>query len=734
MSDEEKACLVLQYMRDNLSRFLLRQFLKTCFSSENSEIRNFTGTFMEDGGAVCLMDLWSIVDWVMDRAGEECEKECSALTDRVSSGPHKMEAEALRIPVHTDFSYRHLSDCYDALTPQLQQLLKAAIGNSGKPAKAASRNPDDGQATITSMLLNLRSRQVNYHASVNTLMLWQLGASEQLVQILNRVGFCSSYKYQSRAVVYLGTSALWLACIAACDRDKIKELAYDNFNWRDHACCVKLCLRDTWEVSATHGIVQHDQVSALLIILDREAFCASGPTLSVQHLMSMQRFDENFGSRHRLPMEESLQRIIPTSDDHLSFFRFRKVVPSFDNPHAIPPQKTEQYWLPTYDQEQGSTRGNMQVLEHYLLDVLQMPRDLFETDGLVRALDCSSNRVDHLSSIQLTSGMMHQCLNMVINMGQNSFGDKSTHDLVSLYTLRSHLPNCESLNLKKLNVCDMASLDSVTENFTALDFASLCTTIAERFILPSLSVLEAEEMRHAIKHGHPTRMLRMLKYWTPMFYAGGSYNYSNEDWPSNLAHVILAGMLVNTTGRKDGFKEGDLDVEHLNKSIKGRAHGANASAGLLEKVTPALGHVQQLTQQVSQQLGLDELNQQHSHVGQEKDIELLVKRFLKAKVFSFADDKKSTQVVSSLFHDRLTKLTSTNGGHARHLAQHKLRLHTCHSFTETENMLMDKLNNALDATTVDYVIDSEDIGPNFQLRLGFVAVELIGSLTHSLDL
>jgi hypothetical protein len=48
----------------------------------------------------------------------------------------------------------------------------------------------------------------------------------------------------------------------------------------------------------------------------------------------------------------------------------------------------------------------------------------------------------------------------------------------------------------------------------------------------------------------------MIKYWTPMFYAGGGYNYANEgmellhnlehDWPVDIRHVLHGGMLMNT--------------------------------------------------------------------------------------------------------------------------------------------------------------------------------------------
>ncbi len=664
------------------------------------------------------------------------------------------------------------------------------------------------------MILNLRSREANYLACVNVLTLWQLGAPKRLVQILNHLGFCSSYEYQGRAVVRLGEDALRLARLAANNDELMKLLAYDNFNWRSFA----------WEISATHGTLQHDQVSALLIILRaaRDTRLAregvSGPSLPLlaRNVMNIGRFDAGFGRRHELSPEASLQRILPTLDDqqqfrraviiHIQsilasdtgpFARFHATVPKFDDPHAIVPHKTERHWLPTFDQEQGSTRGNMQVLEHYLLDVLRMRRDIFEEQAIVvlgdrlttardraaqdqRALDRSTDRADHLSSIKLASGMMHQCLNMVINIARNHLGDKSNNDAVSLHTLRNHLPNREGLNLNKVDfyawlrfldvvlraltitaclvVLDVpdtgSSLKTAVEHFTPSEFHALCIDIADQFFLASPNSLEAQsvkrisgdtvnghavslahslvtlrEMRNAIKYGHPTRMLRMLKYWTPMFYAGGSYNYSNEDmellhnlldeWPDDSAGVILAGMLVNTTGRDDVFKEGDLEVEHLNKSIKGRAHGANASPALLEKVTPALGQVQQLTQEICDELGVDALNQRHSHVRQEKDVALLVTHLMKANVFNFGKDVKSAHTAAPLYPEGLRKLAGASGGHAKHLARHKLRLRARHTvdsaetemlISESDQELLDELNTAIDspANQLDYSIDDSD--------------------------
>lgn len=46
---------------------------------------------------------------------------------------------------------------------------------------------------------------------------------------------------------------------------------------------------------------------------------------------------------------------------------FRSSLPCFVDPSAIPSHKTERYYLSTLDQEQGSTRGNIEVIHHYFL-------------------------------------------------------------------------------------------------------------------------------------------------------------------------------------------------------------------------------------------------------------------------------------------------------------------------------------------------------------------------------
>jgi hypothetical protein len=198
-----------------------------------------------------------------------------------------------------------------------------------------------------------------------------------------------------------------------------------------------------------------------------------------------------------------------------------------------------------------------------------------------------------------------------------------------------------------LDVSSPAQLNQHT--LSKREFATLCPQIVSQFLLPSVDRLEAEgvkilpgstesgnavllmhdlmtmrEMRHSIKDGHPERMERVLKYWTPMFYAGGSFNYANEsmellhnlihDWPSDISPILRGGMFMNTQGKPTTFKETDIRVEQFNKTIKSHAHGTNARPSLLQKITPAIGHIQELTEQIFEDMGVEDENQHHTKV------------------------------------------------------------------------------------------------------------------------
>jgi hypothetical protein len=84
---------------------------------------------------------------------------------------------------------------------------------------------------ITSMLLNMRSRETNLHAAMNSLLLWSGSVSKQITQTLNHYGFCTSPRYQAAAVRSISRDAIFLAIKVANDPRHLILLPNDNFNW-----------------------------------------------------------------------------------------------------------------------------------------------------------------------------------------------------------------------------------------------------------------------------------------------------------------------------------------------------------------------------------------------------------------------------------------------------------------------------------------------------------------------
>ncbi|KAK7007163.1 hypothetical protein R3P38DRAFT_3212828 [Favolaschia claudopus] len=498
---------------------------------------------------------------------------------------------------------------------------------------------------MTSIALNIRSRRSNLHQVINGFIFWDNKMPKRLVQMMNHLGVCTSYQSRTEAISYVSKDSVSLAQSVATDPTKLKMLPYDNFNWVSHV----------YESSAMHRKVTHDQVSAFLVVVNVPD---NAQTLPAEDLASIQRFEAVGGARHRLLPQKSLEEILPSRDDQIAFRNICIKHIGYILCDEIPKQfllisLNSTKYLPTYDQEQGSTRGNMLVLRHYLLDVLRIPKEAFERIMF-------SVPGDRLTTARDRAAQDQRAL------------DPSQH--------RADYPV------------------SLMSDFEA--FQILCTSIADKFVLPSVDRLEAEgiktlrgnsvsgnavllahdlmtlrEMRNAIKHGHPSRVRRMLKYWAPMFYAGGSYNYAHEtmellhniihDWPSQTAEILEAGMIFNTQGDRDTHLEGDLCVEHFNDVIK--------------------EHVKD----VHKDLGVEEVNQHHAKVRQHKDVEILTGYFTSSDLFEFNKDKVSEQTVIDLYRHGLHRLAGTKGGHARHFARHKLRFRTRHDASETldANML-----------------------------------------------
>ena len=230
-SAEEKVIDILSTMKTHYPWFSLPQFLKTLFTSQAGAIKNYTSVFLAGDVPLQLMDIWWVEsqaktkfrNWVVEKSGTVCAQECSWLTDQASDGPHFTDAKFLRVtPKEMTvalvelFRLHDLMERYRRVTPQLQLFLHMVIGKDGSGSDSpgrTGRNIDvvstvfmtictvpiclchaQGCTMLISMILNQRSRLLTYHTSINALVLWDNQVPKCVVQLLNRVRWCTSHR------------------------------------------------------------------------------------------------------------------------------------------------------------------------------------------------------------------------------------------------------------------------------------------------------------------------------------------------------------------------------------------------------------------------------------------------------------------------------------------------------------------------------------------------------------
>ncbi|KAF8986526.1 hypothetical protein BDQ17DRAFT_1393664 [Cyathus striatus] len=689
---DQKIAVILDYMHTVDNHLSLYKFISGVFNSGHA-------SFYSENSHIKLMDLWwmqcgemqdiNMKEWIMNQAAEICAREASFLTNRASEGPYFDVAKSLCLPsskvkVNTinSFQLQQLEKTYNEVTPNFQKLLQAFTTSS--QSQELTKNHSFGQVMITSMALNMRSIKTNYHQAINSLIFWDNCVPKRLTQMLNQLSICSSYPFQIKAVASLSKSASQLAKKAANDPLKIKMLPYDNFNWMSHV----------WESSTLHKSKTHDEVSALLVILPTPLGGHASKVTSVKSFKKDSRHTIDvddlvvFRKHAVIHIQNILAELIAGLDGQ------KNLIPKFKDNNAINHIKTEEYYLPTFDQEQGSTRGNMVVLEHYfgktfeetmftvLGDCLTVAWDRAAQDQ--RALYLSPDVFDHLSSIRTVGGLMHYEMNFISAIAGNYWGSSGNTDAISLSTLHKLFPNQTEINPRKINyyACYI-QLDTnhlskiatvIVEDFCnspdCLEGMEVKTllggTVNGHTVLLFHDILTLQEMHDTVKQGHPTWVLHMIKFWMPMFYAAGCYNYSNEcmemlhniihDWPTPYADIAFKGMFFNPQGRVEDFKPTDIHVEHLNDCIKEHAH-------VLEKIVPAMGYVQDLTDHIFDEMGVEDLNQIHRHVSQSKDILIILQHLVVHHIFNFSLDTPSSHAVTDLLTHDLNRMAGANGEH-----------------------------------------------------------------------
>ncbi|KAG9095979.1 hypothetical protein FRC06_009196, partial [Ceratobasidium sp. 370] len=147
----------------------------------------------------------------------------------------------------------------------------------------------------------------------------------------------------------------------------------------------------------------------------------------------------------------------------------------------------------------------------------------------------------------------------------------------------------------------------------------------------------------SVKCGNMAMIELILKVWAILFRGSGRSQYASEllrlrhnlvhAWPKPLRDLILSNMLVNMTGKKNGWKEIDLLQEHMNYWIKTiyKARGPNATWKWLAEISPCISTLRELAAQVNTSLAPRNSNH-HTTPNLQADLEALTKSLVESKV------------------------------------------------------------------------------------------------------
>ncbi|KAG8793252.1 hypothetical protein FRC12_003389 [Ceratobasidium sp. 428] len=134
----------------------------------------------------------------------------------------------------------------------------------------------------------------------------------------------------------------------------------------------------------------------------------------------------------------------------------------------------------------------------------------------------------------------------------------------------------------------------------------------------------------------------ILKIWAISFRGSGRTQYAGEllrlrhnllhAWPKPLRELVLSNMLVNMTGKKNGWKKIDLLQEHMNYWIKTiyKARGPNATWKWLAEISPCISVLRELATQVNTSLAPRNSNR-HTAPNLQTDLDTLIKSLVECQ-------------------------------------------------------------------------------------------------------
>ena len=160
------------------------------------------------------------------------------------------------------------------------------------------------------------------------------------------------------------------------------------------------------------------------------------------------------------------------------------------------------------------------------------------------------------------------------------------------------------------------------------------------------------ELSDCISEGDGERILRCWRYLLPIFFSSGRTNYANEalnmifqhDYALSPRHAqqLLWSRCINVHGRMGRNVPGDLEMEHLNRTLKEciKGLGPNKREDAITRVSRAMGAIGPLLQKFDQDNNVPSPGGLHERRNSKKDQNLLIMELIKKGVFRHVQQRK----------------------------------------------------------------------------------------------
>ncbi|KAF9945827.1 hypothetical protein BGZ70_003540 [Mortierella alpina] len=510
-----------------------------------------------------------------------------------------------------NFSLARIQHVLQTKAPVLTKILRGLT--ELKPAGPRQRSL--ALPVIGSIVATTFCRTSNYLQVEMGLYFYSAGCTRKVIDTLHGTGLCVSFSTINRLLEDLTKNAKKVVRLAAKREPFL--LVYDNINLAKRKHDQRVDNLDDFENGTTAtmiigrnlGSVQqvHQSYSRLSpsdVILDQAEMAHIKKVYQAHFVQELRNNKEGYGRCSPVPLEI----------------------------HLLPAEKTKAHPLPTMKIDESSLEGNKMVMETIIEKSLGLEKEWFTAGkAVIVAGDLSTvkklrslkyqredertpyNRLDWITPV---AQLFHMQMALGRTLLRHYRGTDSEHGSLSqIATLLggrnrifSDNPDFHStdeflrhvFSATVLRLWDVSVTAEDTEGLAGCKddtaFNNLVNAKMERIIDGSLNPDDINdpssanatlflrdmtlylELSSAIKVGDIGRIDSALKWLTIVFHAGSNSNYAYELlhfrscaahlWDPDIKDAVLASMLVNMSGTRQGWKPTDLYQEHCNRTIK----------------------------------------------------------------------------------------------------------------------------------------------------------------------